>query len=347
MSSKTIITALACCLLLCCNAAFAQSMPKSTIVSQALRNGNLKLTVADGRISIPTDRFNTNGSLITPKSRRSSSSGRRESLQLRLVNGQPQLAYELSTSKDKLTLGISRGNRILFKRVLTEEGKKAAKRPLEFEFVQSPDAPLRLTLTAADDEKQVFTSESLWHMLLEHPEPFQQHVLPLLEILRPNWKLMETAAEAEKRLLEMAAGRLPDHDRWEAMLVQLSDDSFARREEADRALRAGGDSALRFLRELEFRALDAEQQSRVRRIVRSMSAKKTDDNLDEIASMLVGDSGIWLVLLARDEQSTRETAAARLSAILGRSIDFDPAADQQTRQLQIERLRKRLKAAEK
>jgi len=319
------------------NDLFAQTVSQSALMRQALRYGNLKLSVADGRI-------NTAGS--QPRSystRNSNSAGRRESFQLRSINGRPQLLYELSTTKDKLTLSISGNDKVLFKRALTDKGKEDKKRAVEFEFSQKPGEPVRMTVGGEGEDRKVQTGETLWHLLMRDSEPLEEHVLPLLVMLRPGWRLMELADEAEAKLLVLArAGDLPNHNRWQALLDQLSDDSYARREAADRQLRQGGESALRFLRELDFYSLDAEQQFRVKRMINSMSARTVDDDADEIAARLSGDPAIWLILLSRDQEATRTIAAERLSTLLGKSIDFDPAADEKTRQRQIERLGKQL-----
>jgi hypothetical protein len=334
MSTKATFTVVVGLVLLCGDMLFAQSKPRPSIISQALRNGNLKLNVSNGRISTKGSRPGSYSS------RTSSSSGRREVFSLRSSNGHPRLSYERSSSKEKLTLVISEGSKFHFKRVVTPAGKKDTPPPVELEFIQSPGQPLLLTLAG-----KTYRAESLWLLLLEHPEAFKEHVLPLLEMLRPGWNLPEVAEQVEVKLLDMAAGaKLPNNTQWEELLVQLSSDSFARRQAADRQLREGGETVLRFLRQLDFKSLDAEQQFRVQRMIIFLSKKAVDDSLDEITARLIGDSRAWLILLSREQQSTREVAAKRLSAILGKSIDFDPTADQKTRQRQVERLKKQLKS---
>jgi hypothetical protein len=159
--------------------------------------------------------------------------------------------------------------------------------------------------------------------------------------------LAETAAAIETELFQAASvGRLPDRQRWAALVAQLADERFPRREAADRELRSAGRVVLSYLRGLELSRLDAEQQYRVRRIILSLSRQTGDDTAEGFAPQLSEDPDIWLAFLSRQEESTRRLAARQLAAILGEPIRFDPAADTATRKAQIEQLRARIHGKE-
>ena len=167
-------------------------------------------------------------------------------------------------------------------------------------------------------------------------------------MFRPEWRLTEQAQEAEEELFHMAAsGLIPDRQRWAALVAQLSDDRFARREAADRDLRAAGPALLPFLQRLDFDQLDAEQQSRLRRIIGMLGHAVEDDTAEQIASWMIADPEVWLALLARPEVPTRRLAAAQLEKLLGQSIAFDPAAAAPQRKKQIDQLRAWISAGAK
>jgi hypothetical protein len=166
-----------------------------------------------------------------------------------------------------------------------------------------------------------------------------------LELLRPDWKLEKVGAGVENQLLRMASGgALLDRARWAALVEQLGDNEFPRREAADRQLRAASPAVLGYLEQLDFSRLDAEQQFRVRRIISSLSRGLTGEMADQIASWLSGDAGVWLSLLSRPDASTRRLAARQLAAVWGEPIAFDPDASEEVRLGQIEKLRARIAA---
>ena len=79
--------------------------------------------------------------------------------------------------------------------------------------------------------------------------------------------------QLEKNLLRLGtADPTADRARWATLVQQLGDDSFAKRQAADRDLRAADGLAVAYLRHLDLNRLDAEQQSRVLRIIESARA---------------------------------------------------------------------------
>ena len=68
-----------------------------------------------------------------------------------------------------------------------------------------------------------------------------------------------------------------------------------------------------------------------------------DDTPSSVAAWLVADPRVWLALLARADEEQRVLADQQLRSLLeGQSYEFDPQADEATRQAQWERLRARL-----
>ena len=130
-------------------------------------------------------------------------------------------------------------------------------------------------------------------------------------------------------------------------MAQLGDESFAKREAADRALRTGNAGAIAYLRQLDVSQLDTEQQFRVGRILEALAVQNGDDSVDQVAATLATDPALWLALLARPDPSTRRTAARELARLLGQSIPVDPAADPDSQKAQREQLRARIAEKEK
>jgi hypothetical protein len=269
---------------------------------------------------------------------RTNSANVKELLRFRIENGQPAMLYEQTTAGQRLTINLTTsGDSVSIRREPREKSSVVA-----VEFTQSLKEKTSLTI-GSGDRRQVFRASDLWRLLLAHPKQCQEHLCPLLEMLRPDWKLVELAAGVERSLLECARETAAaEHARLAALVEQLADDRFARREAADRALRTGGPAALRYLRRLDYGSLDAEQQFRIRRIIAALAGVHEDDSAEDAAASLTGDPLVWWLLLDRPEAATRRVAAEQLATLLGEPIQVDPAAEPSTQKQQREQLRTRI-----
>lgn len=316
--------------LLCSAAAMAQAPSPTPALTQFIRNGWLRFQVNAGRVVMEGSRFGNSSSSST-------SGAHTEKLTLRLSNGQRSVSYELSTPEEEVSFEIASADQLSIRR----SGKPDSS-VVPLQFTQVPGEPISL-IVGRDPQQQLYRAATLWHLLITQPDECRQHLVPLLEILRPDWKLAETTAAMETKLLQAASvGRTSDRQRWAALVAQLADERFSKREAADRELRAAGRIVLSYLRGLDDNRLDAEQQYRIRRIIRSLSRQTGDDTAEGFAPQLVEDPEVWLALLSRQEEATRRLAARQLAAILEGPIRFDPAADAATRKAQIEQLRARI-----
>lgn len=287
----------------------------------------LRFAIADGRLILKC-RASNNFQI-----RSDFGNGQKESMTLR--SGQGFIDYERTTAKEqiKITVEGANGKAVVSR---TPRGKSSF---VAMEYRNAPGEKATLTL-GTGDRRQVFQAADLWRLAIIQKDECDEHLFPLLDLLRPDWKLTGMVARVEKTLIDRANENTATTDtRWEVLVKQLGDDRFSKREAADRAFRAGGAAALTYLRQLDFNQLDAEQQFRIRRILRAAAGRSDDDTPEEIATLLVNDPSIWLAILARPDLATRQTAAKQLAKLLDRTIDVDPNADPKSQKDKRDKLR--------
>ncbi len=196
-----------------------------------------------------------------------------------------------------------------------------------FNLTQIPGQPVALSLPPSD-KPRVLRAPTVWHLLIIHAEDCRQQFLPMLESIRPGWRVGLTVQAVEDELVKMAAvSRRPDRKQWEVWINQLGDPLFMNRERADQNLRDVGPAILGYLTRLNMGQLDAEQKSRLHRIIRFLSTQAGEDTPEHVASMLIEDPLVWLALLSRPEGSTRQAAVQQLAVLLNAPIAVDPKAE--------------------
>ncbi len=199
-----------------------------------------------------------------------------------------------------------------------------------FQLTQVPGQPVSLSLPPSD-KPRVLRAPTIWHLLIIHAEDCRKQFLPMLETVRQGWHIGLTVQTAEDEMVKMAAvSRKLDRKQWEQWVKQLGNPKIMPRERADRNLREVGPAVLGYLNRLNMSQLDAEQKSRVRRIIRFLSTQTGEDTPEHVASMLVEDPLVWLALLSRPEESTRQAAVQQLTVLLNMPIAVDPKAEPDT-----------------
>jgi hypothetical protein len=212
-----------------------------------------------------------------------------------------------------------------------------------FHLTQVPGQPVSLSLPPSD-KPRVVQAPTIWHLLIIDAEDCRKQFLPMLEDIRLSWHVGLTAQSAEDELVKMAAvSRKSDRKQWDDWINQLGDPQlWTRRERADRNLRDVGPALLGYLNRLDMSRLDAEQRSRLRRIVRDLSTQSGEDTPEHVASILIEDPLVWLALLSRPEESTRQAAVQQLSVLLNVPITVDPKAAPESQAKARNELRKRI-----
>jgi hypothetical protein len=293
----------------------------------------LQFNIVDGRIAL------TCGQPLTYQT--TSDDGRRkESINVNNENGLASLIYECTTSAEQIKVQFVSGSQ----HVLLSQAPQGNSSLVAVEYSQVANENISLTL-GSSPKQQIFRAPNIWQLLIVQPDVCRQHLLPLLGALQPSWRLMETANLLEKHLLRLAnSDSAPDRAHWAALVEQLADERFAKRQAAERLLRSGGGPALAYLRHLDFDGLSAEQQFRVQRIVEALTPPDGVDSPEQVARFLAAEPTVWLSLLGRPELPTRQTAAKQLVTLLGSPIPVDPDAAPDTQREKREQLRLRLGA---
>jgi len=308
----------------------ADPMPPVPLLDQLVRSEHIAFRVISGRISFTSAGLGT-------RSTSSTGSERTEALQMRLTQNETHLSYQLNSPSEDFSVVVSAADTVQIQRK-----SKGTTSFASVTYTQKPGQPIVL---AVDQDKnlQRIEAPSLWHLLLAAPELCRQHLLAPLGTLGTDWDLEPLWHGIEEGLLQGDSPAISaERARWEALVSQLADDSFARREAADRELRAAGPAALGFLRWLDFAALQPEQQYRIRRMIEAESNTHGSETVEDAVAWLSGDARTWLIFAGRQDVATRQTAAARLAEFLGKPIDFDPQGTEASRLRQLEALRKRL-----
>jgi hypothetical protein len=289
----------------------------------------LRFSIADGRVILGC-RGQTN-----LRSENNAGKARKELLSVASDRGQATLTYERTNAREELKISVAGSNRKMSISRLPV-GKSSV---VPMEFQQESDEAVTLTL-GVGDHRQVFRAADFWRLAISYPKECREQLIPLLDMLRTDWKLAEVVKRVESGLLANAGtDAAAMNARWGKLVEQLGNDQFAKREAADRELRTGGVSALTYLRRLNLDQLDAEQQFRIHRILVAIGGRSDEDSVDNVAAILAHDPLVWLALLSRSEAATRQTAARQLVKLLGHPIDVDPAAQPDTQKAKREILR--------
>ena len=99
-------------------------------------------------------------------------------------------------------------------------------------FANRALGPITLTVEQDGVTREV-QGESVWYLLLAEPELCRQHLLPLLNMLRGDWHVVETAQAIESQMLRIAGEYRPENlRRWNRMVADLASDRFIVRQAA-------------------------------------------------------------------------------------------------------------------
>ena len=306
---------------------------ETRVLADWIRSGIVQVHLVRGRVEW-TGRTLPGGRGMGKTSSTISSGGVRRLEKISLSGGENfSLTYKQESKKQMYSLSVApdRTFRVQWQSMEPEL-------PETIELEQTPRQPVVVKRTAGPTQ-QVWKATTLWHLAMEEPEVVRKYIVPLFISFLPSVSLLSQTKQVERQMLELArTSRTPDRGRWEALVAQLADDSYSRREAADRALRQQGPAVVPFLRSLDWQPLDAEQRFRLRRILQELEPPGDEDSLTKTAHWLLQDPEVWWILLDRPDVEKRRIAAQRLAVLLGTPIEFDPEASPEIRQAQRSRL---------
>ena len=138
---------------------------------------------------------------------------RREQLTIDLGSGRPSVNYGRFAPEERLSYQIENGNEVTIQLVPRSTADHAT-----VVFVQPAEGALRLRVATGEGSKTIH-APSLWHLLILEPQLCRDYLLPLLQIMRPNWQLEDQTHEIEKALCSDEPARAAiDHSGWEKSL---------------------------------------------------------------------------------------------------------------------------------
>jgi hypothetical protein len=319
-------------LLVLCGAPWAAAQAQNMSPTMRAPLGYVQLSLVSGRLMLTPRQV-----VRTSNSSSSSGNDRSERITVDMRGPHPAIDYQLATSQFQLLITIRNQSQFRFVRELRAPTSKI----IPFEFKQDEEGDLTF-VWGGGDAQQTRRFPTLWHLLLVEGEAARTHLLPILEFFRPNWNLTGSTERIRDALFASVDQRHPiPRDQWAQLVSQLSDSRYARREAADRQLRAAGKAVLSYLDALPAESLDYEQRHRIRGIRRWLTRGDDNDAPESIAAWLGSDPRVWLALLNHADLARRQIAAKQLSLLLGEEITFDAAASLETRQQQIASLRPR------
>ena len=296
----------------------------------ATQSGWVKFDVISGRITAHNARHRRKKMSVTSDM----PEGAHETFSVSFEGQRPAVHYNCVDSSQTLLIDIVDGDELLIRNEREINGIPTA---LYFDQTRSNGVTLGIKSKLGEITHH---APGFWHLTLLEPEFCQMHLVPLLEILRPDWRLIETAEKLEESLLQLAAdGYTPPRQELDQLVRQLGSVDFRERRAADLALRRQGQILCSYFKQMDPNSLTAEQRHRIRSITRSLKVY-VGDTPQRITSQLAGDPGIYLMLLERDEVSIRELATVQLERLQGKPIRFDPLGSDAERIEQAARLRR-------
>jgi hypothetical protein len=278
-------------------------------------------------------------SAICPASNQSMTSNvnlpdRREKLSISLAGGKPSVGYEALTSRERFAITIDQGDALSLQLAPQSEAEGTL-----IDFSQAATGAIHLTIGSGKEVREI-RAQSIWQLMLIEPEACQTHLVPLLQLIRPDWRLKQQADTIEEFLCRTVESQ-PAANRavWRQAVTDLASPRFAERERAEQKLLEGGQNVLPLLQVLPRAKLDAEQMYRVRRIVRQVTGAGDEDTPGRVAFWLAEDPRVWHALASRDDVAKRRVAASRLVQILPPPVEFDPEGTAEQRAEQLTRIR--------
>jgi hypothetical protein len=179
------------------------------------------------------------------------------------------------------------------------------------QFVQPSHGDVRLTVGAGNDAKTI-TAATLWHLFLVERQLCNSELLPLLALLRCDWRLDQQLEQLDKRLAVFSP--TPPVAQLQKLIEQLGDPKFQVRQSADRQLRQLGQSMLPTLESLDKKQFNREQRMRITSICEAL-AESDEDEPQRVAQWVGNDKRLWQALIASQDSAWHDIAQQNLTRL--------------------------------
>ncbi len=306
------------------------SAPQSLLSQQH----NVRVEVVMGRLFVRTVHMGTKRRLDVNAS---DQPGVDESLSVMLGDPRVNLRYKFHNDQERLTLDVTDGFNFSL-----ERHPAPGVTGWTVQYFQQHQGPIRLHL-ALDDAMKTIEADSIWQLILEHPQDAERHFLPLLTRLDPRLALSQSCDDVRQQLIQIVSQpTLPPRPELMKIVQQLNHKSFAKRRAATKQLHDFGQPIVGFLNDLDPKLLSAEQRRRIKQI-QSRLVQPELDTSERVAARLVANPRVWCEILASRDVRTREIATRHLSYLYDRKIAFAPDASESIRAAQLKQLRTQLR----
>lgn len=248
--------ALFCVLLASASLVSGGEIEVSPTIASNLRN-LAAYRVENGRISVDTGHFAGGLTMTGPRPSIS------ERLVIKALDGDARIEYVQSSWREQVSLRLARRKATNAWDVELLRRPRGNSRTSTVRFAQPADEPLQLRV-----QDQVYRGDSLWSLWLANAEVCERELLPLLQLLRPDWPLDREVGELARLQTQLSSAQdSRQQEIWQVLVNNLAHQRQAVREQAYRELSAARPAVLVFLRRLSLNDLDAEQRYHVRQLL--------------------------------------------------------------------------------
>ena len=198
-------------------------------------------------------------------------------------------------------------------------------------LTQVPGEPLRLEYDSPAMTRTIVAAD-LWRLYLAEPAACEEDLFPLLETLRPDWRLAVTGRAVLDDLLArpatpLAPAGLPPAtaERVEELLAGIDAPTAVARRRAGRELADLLAAGTVTIESLTARAGLSGQQRATLAGLRSVVRQTAPDRPMSVAARLAADPIVWLTLLSHPQAHVRQRVAARLETVAPANPDAPSA----------------------
>ncbi|QDS90700.1 hypothetical protein EC9_49160 [Rosistilla ulvae] len=236
-------------------------------------------------------------------------------------HGTPSLHYVRHLGRSKVTIDTTQSDCVRI-----ESTRQLPADQIETLLIQQQaSGPIEITHAVGEQSQQIQTA-SFWHLIVEEPQLFETHVVPLLSLMLDRYQLDEFADAIDKRLRAQAT-RSPAITKAtvEQAVGQLAAPDRRQRLAAQRQLASAGVGILPLLAQIDNKRLDTEQLQLIGKLKQHLAVDR-HDTPDRVAAWLATDRGYWVRISQHWTPQQRGDAHRYLVATCGRGLDVDPSA---------------------